>query len=403
MLKFVSNHGRPNTTSVNAHCNLLRKSRLKNGQLAIEGGEPEIPQGPPDWPAVDVDISASVSAAMNDGSWGKYDARWTNDLVNSLSSVFECENVLLCSSGTIGVELALRGLLVSPDSEVILAGYDFPGNFRAIEAIGARPVLIDVVEGGWVMSPTELESAITEKTAAVIVSHMHGHVADVARIREICDQRKIGFVEDVCQMPGGANAGSPLCSFGDVSVLSFGGSKLLSAGRGGAVLTNSAESFQRMKIFGNRGNEAFPLSQLQAAALLPQLKTLDQKNKQRRSAVDLLIAETAEIPNLQGLGEFLKNENRTPTFYKLPWLLDDVRSNWTRSDFVKAIQAEGIAIDVGFRGFMRRSPRRCTQIGPLTNSRVAAQQTILLHHPVLLENDDIVKKVAAGIQKVANA
>ncbi len=46
---------------------------------------------------------------------------------------------MLCSSGTIAVELALRGTDVKPDDEVILAGYDFPGNFRAIEAIGARP------------------------------------------------------------------------------------------------------------------------------------------------------------------------------------------------------------------------------------------------------------------------
>ena len=311
--------------------------------------------------------------------------------------------MLLCSSGTIGVELALRGLQISPGSEVIMAGYDFPGNFRAIESLGAMPVLVDLVEGGWVMSPAEIEAAISEKTSAVIVSHMHGQVADVTRIREICAQRKIGFIEDVCQMPGGTFSNTPLCTFGDVSILSFGGSKLLSAGRGGAVLTDSAEIFQRMKIFANRGNEAFPLSQLQAAVLLPQLKTLEEKNKQRRTAVDKIVAETSDIQNLRGIGGFLNNEKENPTFYKVPWLLDDVRSNWTRSEFVKAIQAEGIAIDVGFRGFMRRSPRRCRQVGPLTNSRVAAQQTILLHHPVLLENEEVVKKVAAGIRKVANA
>lgn len=341
--------------------------------------------------------------ALEDGSWGKYDAGWTDDLNDSLSTTFQCEHVMLCSSGTIGVELALRGLSVSPGSEVIMAGYDFPGNFRAIEALGAMPVLVDLVEGGWVMSPAEIEAAISEKTSAVIVSHMHGQIADVARIREICDERKIGFVEDVCQMPGGTLLDVPLCTFGDVSILSFGGSKLLSAGRGGAVLSNSAEIFQRMKIFGNRGNEVFPLSQLQAAALLPQFETLDAKNKQRRTAVDAIVAATSDIEHLRGLGDFLDDEKENPTFYKLPWLLDDVRSNWTRSEFVKAIQAEGIAIDVGFRGFMRRSPRRCKQIGPLTNSRVAAQQTILLHHPVLLENEDVVKKVAAGIRKVANA
>ena len=340
---------------------------------------------------------------MADGSWGKYDARWTDDLIEKLTFRFQCEKALLCSSGTIAVELALRGLLVKPESEVILAGYDFPGNFRAIEAIGALPVLVDVVEQGWVISPDEIESAITPKTSAVIVSHMHGQIADVARVREICDQHNIGFVEDVCQMPGAAIDGKVLCSYGDVSVLSFGGSKLLSAGRGGAVLTPSPDIYQRMKIYSSRGNEAFPLSQLQAAVLLPQLDSLDALNKKRRSAVDQIVPATSDANNLQGLHQIVSGENLQPTFYKLPWLFDDVRSELTRSDFVKAIQAEGIAIDVGFRGFMRRTPRRCRQHGPLTNSRVAAQQTLLLHHPVLLESDEVVKKVAGGIKKVANA
>ena len=375
---------------------------MTNGQLAIEGGEPVFPDGPPAWPISDPAILASIQSAMADGSWGKYDARWTNDLIQRLTTSFQCEKALLCSSGTIAVELALRGLLVKPESEVILAGYDFPGNFRAIEAIGALPVLVDVAERGWVISADEIESAITEKTSAVIVSHMHGQIADVARIRKICDQHEIGFVEDVCQMPGGSINGKTLCSFGDVSVLSFGGSKLLSAGRGGAVLTQTPDIYQRMKIYSSRGNEAFPLSQLQAAVLLPQLGSLDALNKKRRTAVDQIIQATSDAKNLQGLHQIISGENLQPTFYKLPWLFDDVRSQWTRSDFVRAMQAEGIAIDVGFRGFMRRSPRRCRQHGPLTNSRVAAQQTLLLHHPILLENDEVVTKVADGINKVAN-
>ena len=68
-------------------------------------------------------------------------------------------------------------------------------------------------------------------------------------------------------------------------MLSFGGSKLLAAGRGGAMMTRDAEVHQRAKIFCQRGNHAFPLSELQAAVLVPQLESLDERNHARRSAV----------------------------------------------------------------------------------------------------------------------
>ena len=74
------------------------------------------------------------------------------------------DHALLCCSGTVAVELALRGVGVSAGDEVVLAAYDFPGNFRAIEAIGATPVLIDVQTDGWVVEPNDIAQALSEKT-----------------------------------------------------------------------------------------------------------------------------------------------------------------------------------------------------------------------------------------------
>ncbi len=375
---------------------------MNDRQHANAGGEAVFPEGPPSWPIADVDVVESIQQALVDGSWGQYDARWTAQLVQQLSDMFQCEHTLLCSSGTVAVEIALRGLGIAAESEVVLAGYDFPGNFRAIEAVGARPVLVDVVENGWVMDPAELQAAITPRTSAVVVSHLHGQIADVDQIRSICDENRILLVEDVCQMPGGGIGDRPFCTFGDAAVLSFGGSKLLTAGRGGAMLTGAADVYQRAKIFCNRGNEVYPLSQLQAAAILPQLKTLKARNEQRLTSTRLLIENTSNTTILSPLQQVIEDDNLKPVFYKLPWLIDDVRSRWTRSEFVSAVQVEGVAIDVGFRGFTRRSPRRCRQTGSLTHSRVAAQQTILLHHPVLLENEATIERVAQAINKVAS-
>ena len=237
--------------------------------LAIDGGQPAFPAGPPQWPVTDEAITAAVNRALESGEWGKYDSDISAELIEKLKSVFTVEQVQLCSSGTIAVELALRGAGVRQGDEVIMAAYDFPGNFRAVEAIGAKPVLIDVEasQSNWLINLEQIAQAHGEATKAVLVSHLHGGTVDMRAAREIAEQNKLVLVEDACQSPGGQLNGKPLGSWGDVAAISFGGSKLLSAGRGGAILTNDEAILQRARIFAERGNDAFPLSQLQAAVL----------------------------------------------------------------------------------------------------------------------------------------
>lgn len=373
---------------------------LAESILAIDGGKPVFPDGPPNWPIADDAVLNSVRSAMSDGSWGAYEARWTDELAERLIQMTDQEHVFLCSSGTIAVEIALRAVDVKPGSEVILAAYDFPGNFRAIESMGARPVIVDVVEDGWVMSPEECESAITSETSAVIISHLHGQIADVKAFKSICEQHGVRLIEDVCQTPGGTLDGQPLGSFGDVAVFSFGGSKLLSAGRGGALVTGDADYYQRAKIYCNRGNEAFPLSQLQAAALLPQVNKLAGRNETRRQRTQLIYQALEPMKVLKPMKQVVSQPHET-AFYKLPWLIETAGTDWTRNEFVHAIQAEGVAVNSGFRGFTRRSVKRCRQVGSLINSRIAAQQTLILHHPILLESEPIVQLVAEAMTKVA--
>src|SRR5438105_1224148 len=109
-------------------------------RLAIQGGKPLLRQGPPTWPRPDDDIRAALAAAYADGTWGRYHGPHGEQLKSLLADLCGVSHAWLCSSGTIAVELALRGLKIGPDDEVILAAYDFSGNFRAIEAVCARPV-----------------------------------------------------------------------------------------------------------------------------------------------------------------------------------------------------------------------------------------------------------------------
>ncbi|MDX1946698.1 MAG: aminotransferase class I/II-fold pyridoxal phosphate-dependent enzyme [Pirellulaceae bacterium] len=380
--------------------------------LAIDGGPPVLPAGPPSWPPRSEAVRAALERAGADGSWGRYGGPHGERLAAELAVLCGVRQSWLCSSGTIAVELALRGLKLGAGDEVILAAYDFPGNFRAIEAVGARPVLVDLAgmsaeSFAWHLDPAQVTEALSPATKAILVSHLHGSLADLRTLREIADRAAIALVEDACQVPGAMVRGRPAGSWGDVGVLSFGGSKLLTAGRGGALVTNRDDVLQRIKVFSQRGNEAFPLSELQAAVLVPQLAELADANERRLAAAGRLLAQCGQLPGMIPL-ELDTTDGNEPAFYKLPWLLtgnddacDSPAFEQRRRRFIAAIQAEGVAMDEGFRGFARRTTGRCRVVGELPQARRAAAGTVLLHHPVLLEAPETIDRVAVALRKVA--
>jgi dTDP-4-amino-4,6-dideoxygalactose transaminase len=181
--------------------------------------------------------------------------------------------------------------------------------------------------------------------------------------------------------------------------MSFGGSKLLTAGRGGALLTDQPAVYQRVRRFTNRGNQISPLAELQAAVLLPQLEKLDARNTKRAKSVSSLRQRLQHIPGIRPFinqpGEF------DATYYKLGFQFDAAACGLSRDRFVAAVRAEGIALDEGFRALhVGRSAKRYRAASTLTEAEKAHHGTIVLHHPVLLGTGSDLDQVVCAIDKV---
>jgi dTDP-4-amino-4,6-dideoxygalactose transaminase len=243
--------------------------------------------------------------------------------------------------------------------------------------------------------------ALSDKTKAVIVSHLHGCLVDMSRLSEIARPARVAIVEDACQAPGAMLQGRRVGSWGNVGVLSFGGSKLLTAGRGGALLTNDARVLQRAKVFSQRGNDAFPLSELQAAVLLPQIEQLDERNDIRLQNVRRLVAEIGGLEGIQCAE--VDTALGTPAYYKLGMMISASVDDASRGELVQALRAEGVDVGEGFRGFHRRGTTRCRQVGSVSAARLAAESTMVLHHPVLLEPPEVINRVIDAFAKVAGS
>jgi dTDP-4-amino-4,6-dideoxygalactose transaminase len=373
---------------------------VDNSLPAILGGQPVRPQGPPDWPLADDAVREALLSAYGDGSWGRYQGGHVARLERRLAEMHGVDHVLTCGSGTFAVELALRALKVGAGDEVVMAAYDYSGNFLSVHAVGARPVLVDIAADNWNLAPENLAAAFGTATRAVIVSHLHGGLVPMAEVVELAKQRGIAVIEDAAQAPGALVQGRVAGTWGDVGILSFGGSKLLTAGRGGALLTQRADVAQRARLWLQRGNHVCPLSEIQAAVLAPQLDRLAERNAQRLLAVQFLEERLQDMPDLQPFHN-RPLEDSTPAFYKLGFQFDAAGCGLARERFVLAMRAEGIAMDEGFRALhVGRSPNRWRSAGPLTQAERAHEGTVVLHHPILLGSDEDLLQVVGAVVKI---
>jgi perosamine synthetase len=376
---------------------------------AFLGGRAAFPQGPPAWPVPDDAVRDVAITALADGSWGRYLGPHGDRLREALAELHGAVHVRLCSSGTAAVEFALRGLGVGPGDEVVLAAYDFEANFKNVLAIGATPVLADIRGDDAQLDVEQLNDATSKQTKAVLVSHLHGGIVDMPRLRELANRRGWGILEDICQSPGAWIDGRRAGMWGDVAVMSFGGSKLLTAGRGGAIITNRDDVMQRIRLHTERGNDLSPLSEIQCALLLPQVEKLDERNRIRHANATRLAERLAEVAGLVPLGCDLRPSRGAdaapladlPAYYKFAaWYNRDAFEQLPREVFCAALRAEGIAFWPGFAGLHRtHASRRFRTIGKLTNADRAAEQLVVLHHPILLGRESDIDLVAKAVRK----
>lgn len=195
------------------------------------------------------------------------------------------KHALAVSSGTGALCAALAAVDVGPGDEVIIPGFSWIMDAMAALFLRAIPVIAEIDET-LSLDPEDLERKISDKTKAVVAAHMRGFQCDMDRIRKIAAEHGVKVVEDVAQACGGSYKGRKLGSIGDVAAFSFQLNKVITAGEGGAVTTNSEDAYIKAAVFHDapfylrfRGEPSpglnFRLNEVSAAILLAQLRKID--------------------------------------------------------------------------------------------------------------------------------
>lgn len=180
----------------------------------------------------------------------------TENCEREIREMFKVKRAVLMTSGTASLTSALIGMGVGPGDEVIIPAYTYIATALAVVSTGAMPVVAEIDET-LMLDPDDIENKITERTKAILPVHMMGYPCDMEKIMAIAKKHNLYVLEDACQGNGGFFKGKRLGSIGDAGAFSFNYFKIISAGEGGALLTNNQEIFERALIYHDSGAIAY--------------------------------------------------------------------------------------------------------------------------------------------------
>jgi dTDP-4-amino-4,6-dideoxygalactose transaminase len=238
------------------------------------------------------EVSAAVQEVLNSGYYiGGPVVESFEQQFAEYTGVGECS---ACNSGTDALYLALRALQIGPGDEVITTPFTFIATAEVITAVGAKPVFVDIDAKTFNLDITQLRTAITKRTKAIVPVHLFGQPVDMTALMAIAQEMGVAVIEDCAQAVGAEWAGQKVGSIGHIGCFSFYPTKNLGAcGDGGAVTTNDPAIAASIRMLRNHGmsgdryrHEATGINSrldaLQAAILQIKLPYLDRWNDARR-------------------------------------------------------------------------------------------------------------------------
>ena len=160
-----------------------------------------------------------------------------------------------CANGTAALHLACLAADLGPGDEAIVPAITFAATANAAAYCGAKPVIVDVRPDTVTMDPAAFAKAITRRTKAVLPVHYAGLPADMDEISRIAKKRGLFIIEDAAHALGASYHGKKIgaCDRSDMAILSFHPVKHVTTAEGGAVLTNSKELRDRLRLFRSHG------------------------------------------------------------------------------------------------------------------------------------------------------
>jgi len=235
-----------------------------------------------------------------------------------LSQYVGTKYALVFNSGTSALHAVLLACGIGPGDEVIVPSFTFIATANASLFVGAKPVFADIEEKTLGLDPQDVVRKITARTKAIIPIHYGGCPCVIKELSKIAEERKLILLEDAAESLGATIDNKKIGSFSKAAIFSFCSNKVISTGEGGAVVSDSAEIYERLKLIRSHGRLEnsnyfsstdymdyvtlgynFRMSDITAALGIAQLGKIDRIIEMRRRNAKMLSARLSRIAEIE--------------------------------------------------------------------------------------------------------
>ncbi len=249
----------------------------------------------------DDDDVQSVSSAIKSGmSWasGPDVQAFEEEIANYIGTKY----ALTFNSGTSALHAVLMAHGIGKNDEVIVPSFTFIATANSPQFVGAKPVFADIEAETYGLDPADVNEKITKKTRAIMPVHYGGCPCRIKELREIADDNNLILIEDAAEAFGARIKDKNVGTYGESAMMSFCQNKIITTGEGGAIVTDSRDVYERLKLIRSHGRLEtadyfsttdtmdyitlgfnFRISTMTAALGRSQLRKVDYIINQRRS------------------------------------------------------------------------------------------------------------------------
>jgi perosamine synthetase len=298
-----------------------------------------------------------VCDAIENG-WGASCYDYIYKFQDSFSNYLGVEHAIATSSCTGALHIALKTLGIKAEDEVIVPDATWIASVAPITYLCATPVLVDILESTWCIDPMAIQKAITPKTKAIIAVHLYGNMCEMDEIMQIAKEHNLYVIEDAAEAIGSEYKGKKAGTMGDFGVFSFHGTKTITTGEGGMLVTNNSTLFEKASILHDHGRNPriskmfwadkigfkYKISNIQAALGYAQVERIEELVAKKIEIFNLYKKEFSNIAGVRMNFEqtYVKNS------YWMPTIILDESLKIERDELISYLQKKHIDARVFF-------------------------------------------------------
>jgi len=377
------------------------------------------------WPSYTSEEADAVRDVVLSNKVNYWTGQECREFEKEFAEFADSRYAIALANGTVALDLALKGLDISSEDEVIVAPRTFLASVSSVISAGATPVFADVDINSQNIEAPAIEEKITSKTKAVIVVHLAGMPADMDPIMELADKHGFFVIEDCAQAHGAKYKGRSVGSIGHVGAWSFCQDKIMSTGGEGGMVTTSDESlWKKMWAYKDHGkswdavyvkehppgfrwlHESFGtnwrMTEMQAAIGRIQLRRMPEWTGLRKKNAAMIdaVAKDFDFVRTVNVPDYVEHAEYKHYLFIRP---ERLASNWTRNRIIDEINAltvpcfqgscSEVYLEKAFNNTQYRPKER------LKNARLLGETSLMfLVHPTLTEIE--LDKTCEAITKV---